>query len=110
MSFAYAHSVICVFKFRWYKVRNERILLSIKNDPTERNVWSNGEIFPRWIEKGFELDLMRLTDYCNSLREHERRRMEVLATIGWKPASQELLGLLWDAAKNKVPIARLYEL
>jgi hypothetical protein len=99
-----------MFKFRWYKVSNERILLSIKNDPTERNIWSNGEEFPRWTEFGLRGDLMRLTDYGNSQKEPERRRLSAFATIGWKSASQETLDLLWAAAKNKIPIAWVYSL
>lgn len=98
------------FKFRWRNVENERILLSIKHDRAARNVWSNGEEFPRWSEFGFRGELMRLTDYCNSKKEHERKRLGNFASIGWKSATQETLALLWDAAQKRIPVARIYDL
>lgn len=59
----------------------------------------------RWVEAGFLAELLRLTDYMNSLKLHKRQRLSSLAGLSWIKPSEELIHDLWEVAKNRMAMA-----
>lgn len=77
-------------------------------DANGRNVqrYGNNLIhYPRWVEVGFLQELMRLTDFINSLRLHKRQRLSALASLKWLKPCEELIHDLWEVARNHISMA-----
>ena len=64
----------------------------------------------RWVEAGFLVELLRLTDLMNSLALHKRQRLSALGSLSWIKPSEELIHDLWEVAKNRMPMVRFLRL
>jgi hypothetical protein len=75
-------------------------------DVAGRNIQRFGKsliIYPRWIENGYENELMRLTDFMNSLPIDRREELVGLTRLKPMRPSEELVSDLWDLAKGRMP-------
>ncbi len=95
------------FTFGWDldNIRTRLIFYTIP-DVGGRNIQRFGKsliIYPRWVENGYQNELMRLTDFTNSLPI--RRREELVGLTRLKPMrpSEELVSDLWDLVKGRMP-------
>ncbi len=101
------------FFFRWRPDKNTRLVFGIMHDVKGSNVqrFGNNIIhYPRWVEAGFLVELMRLTDFMNSLALHRRRRLSALGSLNWIKPSEEVIHDLWEIAKNRMPMAQFLRL
>lgn len=97
------------FFLRWSLDKNTRLIFCIMLDVTGRNVQRFGSSvihYWRWVEAGFLVELLRLTDFMNSLKPHKRQRLSSLASLNWMKPSEELIHDLWEVAKNRMPMAQ----
>lgn len=99
--------------FRWMLDKERtRLIFCTVPDTRGRNVWRFQNTlmhFPRWVEKGFELELMRLTDFVNSLPISKRKRLSGLANLDLMRPSQTLINDLWAIATERMPLAHFYQ-
>jgi len=96
------------FFFRWYSDKNTRLIFCIMSDVNGRNVQRFGRNiihYWRWVEAGFLVELLRLTDFMNSLKQHKRQRLSSLASLEWMKPSEDLIHDLWELAKNRMAMA-----
>lgn len=56
--------------------------------------------YNRWVEEGYENELMRLTDYVNSLRLFEREKLLGLTKLKPMRPSEKLVEDLWSLARG----------
>lgn len=95
--------------FRWeHDKKQERLILCNVPDLRGRNVQRFGDSvlhFPRWIEMGYELELLRLTDYINSLPLHKRKILCSLTRLGLFRPSEILISDLWDVARERLSLS-----
>jgi len=97
------------FFFRWSSDENIRLIFYIMPDVKERNVQRFGSSvihYWRWVEVGFLVELLRLTDFMNSLKPHKRQRLSALGSLSWIKPSEELIHDLWEVAKNRMAMAQ----
>jgi len=99
------------FFFGWEldKARTRLIFFTVL-DVSGRNIKPKGKSlvrYNRWVEEGYENELMRLTDFMNSLPLPKRQRLSVFASLGWLKPSEELVSDLWDVARDRMPMSQL---
>ena len=98
--------------FRWELDRRlTRVVFCTVPDVRGRNIKRFGDSwkhFPRWVEMGYINELMRLTDFINSLPLPKRRLLSGLTSIDLMRPSQMLINDLWDVARERMPIAHFY--
>lgn len=90
------------FFFRWSLDKNTRLIFCIMPDVNGRNVQRFGSSvihYWRWVEAGFLVELMRLTDFINSLPLPKRQRLSGLASLKWVKPCEKLVRELWEVAK-----------
>jgi hypothetical protein len=96
------------FYFGWEldNIRTRLIFYTIL-DVEGRNIQPFGEShvrYPRWVELGYENELMRLTDFINSLPLVRREELILVTRIKPIRPSEELVADLWELAKGQMPI------
>jgi hypothetical protein len=64
--------------------------------------------YPRWVEEGYRNELMRLTDFMNSLPLDMRENLIELTKLKPMKPSEELLIDLWNLAKANMSNKELY--
>ena len=72
-------------------------------DVSGRNIKHFGKSivhYVRWVEQGYRSELMRLTDFMNSLPLPEREQLVELTRLKLVRPSEELVFGLWDLAKG----------
>lgn len=98
--------------FRWELDKERvRLIFCVVPDTKGRNIRRFGTSlihFPRWVEVGFTNELMRFTDFVNSLKLPKRRLLSGLTRLGFMRPSQMLVNDLWDVARERMPIAHFY--
>lgn len=95
------------FLFQWTLDRNTRFVFSIVLDVNGRNIRPFGKTlihYPRWVEAGYLIELMRLTDFMNSLPLNKRQQFIGLARFNLMRPSESLVNDLWDLARNRICI------
>jgi len=99
--------------FRWMLDKERtRLIFCTVPDITGRNIKRFGDslmYFPRWVEMGYVNELMRLTDFINSLPVAKRQRLSVLTNLNLMRPSQILISDLWDVANERMPIIHFYQ-
>lgn len=101
------------FFFGWALDRNMRLVFSIVPDVTGRNIQPFGKSlihYPRWVEAGYLFELMRLTDFINSLPLNRRVEQQLvrLARLNRMRPSEELVNDLWDLARGRTRFEDFY--
>ena len=99
------------FFFKWSLDRNTRLIFSIIFDISGRNIKPYGRSlmhYPRWVEAGYLFELMRLTDFINSLPIYKREKMKRLAYLGLMRPSESLINDLWNLAKGYLSFEDFY--
>jgi len=96
------------FYFGW-KLDNirTRIIFYTILDVAGRNIQPFGEShirYPRWVELGYENELMRLTDFINSMPLTRREELILVTRLRPIKPSEELLTDLWELAKGQMSI------
>lgn len=92
------------FFFGWHlDIARTRLVFYTVLDVDGRNIKPFGKSlirYPRWVEEGYENELMRLTDFMNSLPLPKREQLVELTRLKPVRPSEELVGRLWDLAKG----------
>jgi len=99
------------FFFKWSLDRNTRLIFSIIPDISGRNIKPYGKSlihYPRWVEAGYLFELMRLTDFINSLPIYKREKLKRLAYLGLMRPSESLISDLWNLAKGYLSFEEFY--
>jgi hypothetical protein len=96
------------FYFGWEldNIRTRLIFYTVL-DVAGRNIQHFGQSYiryPRWVELGYENELMRLTDFMNSLTVNRREELILLVRLKPMKPSEELLADLWELAKGHMLI------
>ena len=96
------------FLFGWEldNIRTRLLFYTIL-DVAGRNIQPYGEShirYPRWVELGYEDELMRLTDFMNSLTVDRREGLIGLTRFGSMRPSEVLVNDLWNLAKGHMRI------
>lgn len=82
-----------------------RLIFYTVLDVSGRNIQKFGKSlihYPRWVEAGYNNELMRLTDFMNSLPLPKRELLIRLTHLKPLRPSEELLLDLWDLAKGRI--------
>lgn len=88
-----------------------RIIFYTVLDVQGRNIQRFGNSlihYPRWVEKGYENELMRLTDFINSLHISKREQLVELTRLKPMRPSESLLHDLWDLARGRMFFYNFY--
>jgi hypothetical protein len=101
------------FYFGWEldNIRTRLIFYTIL-DVAGRNIQPFGQSYiryPRWVELGYENELMRLTDFMNSLTIDRREELILLVRLKPIKPSEELLADLWELAKGRMLIEYFHQ-
>jgi len=100
------------FFFQWVADRNTRLVFSIVPDITGRNIQPFGKSvihYPRWVEAGYLIELMRITDFMNSFPSNKRQKLSALASLGLLRPSEPLMYDLWEVARDRMPIVHFLQ-
>lgn len=96
------------FFFGWELDRmRTRLIFYTVLDVDGRNIKPFGKShkrYNRWVEEGYENELMRFTDSANSLPLHKRQRLTALTSLGLLKPSEPLMHDLWEVVKNRMPV------
>jgi len=96
------------FFFGWdLDVERTRLVFFTVLDIDGRNIKPFGKSlrrYNRWVEEGFENELMRWTDYANSLPSYRRQQLSGLSRLSPMRPSEPLLNDLWDLAKGRMRV------
>jgi hypothetical protein len=99
--------------FRWeHDRKQDRLILCNVPDLRGRNVQRFGDSvlhFPRWVELGYELELLRLTDYINSLKRERRRYLCSLKHLSLFRPTEILINDLWGLARGFMSIDQFHK-
>lgn len=83
-----------------------RVIFYTLYDLNGRNIKHFGQNYrryPRWVELGYENELMRLTDFVNSLHLDRRQKLvPFLNQCGLMRPNDNIVYYLWELAKGHI--------